>query len=210
MFGTSPEFNVDLPPGWRNNPRAAEAAAWREQAAHRAGLNRTTERISFAWMAGSRVPSAREILVFRDGTDEEFHALFGAVAADSLDARSVNMLVQHGKEALADDGLPFYQSLPGRRTDWKIAELPNGDTVGFIIPTRTVYDASISYLGIVPEHRGQGFVNDLLATMVGMHHAQGAERIVGTTDATNSPMRAAFERADFKVTRSRMVHTAQG
>jgi RimJ/RimL family protein N-acetyltransferase len=208
VFGTSPEFNVDLHPDWRSNTRAVEAAAWREEAAHRAGLTRTTERISFAWTAGSRMPSDRGILVFRDGTDEEFRALFGAVAADSLDTRSANMLVQHGKEALADDDLDFYRSLPGRRSDWKIAELPSGDTVGFIIPTRTAYDASISYLGILPEHRGQGFVNDLLATMVRMHDADGAERIVGTTDAVNSPMRAAFERAHFKVTRTRMVHTS--
>lgn len=33
----------------------------------------------------------------------------------------------------------------------------------------------------------------------------GAPRVVGTTDATNTPMRRAFERAGFAVTKRRIV-----
>ena len=78
--------------------------------------------------------------------------------------------------------------------------------VGFIVPTRTAYDASISYPGVLPEHRGHGYVHDLLAEMVHVHRDNGQARIVGTTDAVNTPMRAAFEAAGFTVTRVRIVH----
>jgi RimJ/RimL family protein N-acetyltransferase len=49
-------------------------------------------------------------------------------------------------------------------------------------------------------------VHDLLAEMVHVHHDDAQTRIVGTTDAANTPMRKAFERAGFTVTRVRIVH----
>ena len=38
-----------------------------------------------------------------------------------------------------------------------------------------------------------------------MHHAAGEPRVVGTTDAANTPMWRAFERAGFGVTKRRIV-----
>ena len=108
---------------------------------------------------------------------------------------------------MADDDLAFALSLPVEREAWRSAHLSDGRAVGFIVPTRTAYDASISYLGVLPEHRGNGSVHDLLAEMVHVHHEGHEPRIVGTTDAANGPMRSAFERAGFSVTRVRLVHS---
>lgn len=132
--------------------------------------------------------------------------MFTGVAAGSIDAHTIDMVAREGNDALADDDLEFYLSLPGNRDAWQIATMNNGTTVGFIIPTRTAYDASISYLGVLPEYRGNGYVHDLLAEMVHVHHYDGQHRILGTTDAANAPMRAAFDRANFTVTRVRIVH----
>ena len=87
-----------------------------------------------------------------------------------------------------------------------LARAASGDIVGFVIPTRTAYDASISYLGVLPEHRGRGYVNSLLAEMVRVHADAGERQIVGTTDADNLPMRAAFSRAGFTPAAVRIVH----
>ncbi len=97
-------------------------------------------------------------------------------------------------------------ALPGRRDAWQIETLLDGTVTGFIIPTRTAYDASISYFGVLPEHRGNGHVHELLSQMVQGHHDDGKQRIVGTTDAANIPMRAAFEGAGSVITRVRIVH----
>jgi ribosomal protein S18 acetylase RimI-like enzyme len=61
-------------------------------------------------------------------------------------------------------------SLPGERDARRVAELPDRTTVRFNIPTRTACDASISYLGVLPGLRGHGYVHDLLAEMVHIHH----------------------------------------
>lgn len=207
--GTPLEYNVDVAPIWTGDPAAVEAVRWRHDAAHLGGFTRTTERISFARTETDPTPPRSNRLRFSPAEDTMFRALFAAVAPGSLDDHTNDMVAREGIDALADDDLEFYRSLPGERQAWKTAHLPDGTTVGFIIPTRTAYDASISYLGILPEHRGHGYVHDLLAEMTHVHHDNGQARIVGTTDAANTPMRAAFERAGFTVTRVRIVHTQQ-
>lgn len=199
------EFNVDVPVGNSMDDSLSRALAWRESAAHRGGFTRTTERVSFARTAHDPMPEASTRLQFSAGTDAQFLEVFEAVAAGSLDSHTQAMVAEHGVAALAADDLAFYSSLPGQRDAWQIATRLGG-TVGFIVPTRNAYDAAISYLGVVPEHRGHGYVHDLLAQMVLVHHEAGEQRIVGTTDSTNLPMKAAFERAGFTVTRTRTVH----
>ena len=207
-FGAGPslEFNVDVSPGWVEDAATVAAVQWRAKAARAGGFSRTTERVSFARSSTDPLPFRSKRLLFVPGSDETFHALFAGVAAGSLDAHTLDMVAREGIDALADDDLEFYLSLPGERNAWRVAQLHDGTVVGFIIPTRTAYDASISYLGVLPEHRGHGYVHDLLAEMVHIHHDDGQPRIVGTTDAANLPMRSAFERASFTVTRTRIVH----
>jgi ribosomal protein S18 acetylase RimI-like enzyme len=207
-FGAGPglEFKVDVSPDWADDAESVEAVRWREKAARLGGFSRTTERVSFARADTDPLPARSTRVRFVSAPDTAFRELFARVATGSLDAHTLDMVAREGVDALADDDLGFYLSLPGRRDAWRIAELPDGTTVGFVIPTRTAYDASISYLGVLPEHRGHGYVDDLLAEMVHVHHDAGEIRIVGTTDAANVPMRQAFERASFAVTRARIVH----
>jgi RimJ/RimL family protein N-acetyltransferase len=207
-FGSGPalEFNVDVDADWMSDPAAVRALRWRERAARAGGFRRTTERVSFARADADPRPERSLRLLFASASDDVFRGMFARIAAGSLDAHTVDMVTRQGIDALADDDLAFYLSLPGDRAAWQIATLHDGTTVGFIIPTRTAYDASISYLGVLPQHRGNGYVHDLLAEMIHVHHDGGQQRIVGTTDAANTPMRAAFDRAGFTVTRVRLVH----
>ena len=200
------EFNVDVAVTDPTDRSVSAALEWREAAAHRGGFTRTTERIAFARTADDPRPEISTRLRFAAGTDDQFRALFGAVAAGSLDSHTRSVVAEHGVAALAADDLAFYTSLPGLREAWQIASRTDGTTVGFIVPTRNAYDAAISYLGVLAEHRGNGYVHDLLSQMVRIHHDAGEQKIVGTTDAANLPMRAAFERAGFGVTRTRIVH----
>ena len=52
-------------------------------------------------------------------------------------------------------------------------------------------------LGVVPEKRGQGYVNDLLAQGTQLLEHEGADPIKSTTAATNFPMANAFQRAHY-------------
>lgn len=204
--GSALEFNIDVPSDWANDSAAVEAVQWREKAARAGGFSRVTERVSFVREAADPRPDRTFRLQFKSAPNDAFRALFAGIAEGSLDAHTLDLVAREGVNALADDDLKFYLSLPGDRGSWRVAGLTDGTPIGFIIPTRTAYDASISYLGVLPGHRGNDYVHDLLAEMVHIHHDDGQLRIVGTTDAVNTPMRAAFDQAGFRITRKRIVH----
>ncbi len=55
----------------------------------------------------------------------------------------------------------------------------------------------VGFLGVLPSHRGHGYVDDLLAEITADLADMDAQRITADTDATNTPMAAAFDRAGY-------------
>jgi ribosomal protein S18 acetylase RimI-like enzyme len=66
----------------------------------------------------------------------------------------------------------------------------------------------VAYLGVVPELRGNGYVDDLLAEITHLLAAAGAQWIQADTDLANRPMAAAFQRAGYRNFAVRMVLSA--
>lgn len=77
-----------------------------------------------------------------------------------------------------------------------------------LVPSATPYHRNVGYSGVLPGHRGQGLVADLLSEVTRIHAAAGAERITATSDVTNLPMAAAVDRAGHQVTEIRLVLAA--
>jgi RimJ/RimL family protein N-acetyltransferase len=136
------------------------------------------------------VPAASGRLVFRPGQDEEFLAAFRRVAVGTLDAATQRDLATIGADRQARSDLEFYRSCPGESSWWRLAETTGGELVGFAIPSATPYHRNVGYLGVVPELRGHGYVDDLLGEITRVHAADGADRITATTDVPNAPMAA--------------------
>lgn len=203
-----PDFHLDVPTHWREDPAAAQAVGWRTRAAARVGLTERIDRLSFAWEAGTPLPARSTRLVFRPGDDAAFLDAFARVAVGSLDILTTRNLAAMGPHAQAQDDLDFYLGLPGHRDWWRLAHAPDGTLVGLVIPSRSAYDASVSYLGVVPEARGRGYAHDLLAEITHVHASAGATRITGTTDTTNVAMGSAFHRAGYSLRSTRIVLSA--
>jgi RimJ/RimL family protein N-acetyltransferase len=207
-FGATPEFSLILRTGWRDDPGIAAAVAWRADAAKAAGLTDVVERFRYEWTPAAGVPALSGRLVFRPAGDEEFLAVFRRVAAGSLDVATQRDLATMGADSQARGDLEFYRSCPGERSWWRLAETTDGELAGFAIPSATPYSRNVGYLGVVPELRGRGYVDDLLGEITRAHAADGADRITATTDVPNTPMAAAFDRANYRVTEVRMVFQA--
>lgn len=207
-FGVRPDFNLILAAGWRDDPAAAAAVAWRGSAATAAGLTDVMERLRYEWTPAAGVPGSSSRLDFRTGADEEFLAVFRRVAVGSLDVTTQRDLAVMGADRQAGGDLEFYRSCPGERSWWRLAETSGGELAGFAIPSATPYHRNVGYLGVVPELRGLGYVDDLLGEITRIHAADGADRITATTDVGNTPMAAAFDRANYQVTEVRMVFQA--
>ena len=199
-----PPFTVRLPGGWREDAEATRAATWRCEAMADVGATSSLERRQYAWTPESGVPSSSARVSFRQGSDEEFVELFREAARGSLDVETRRALETMNEVSQAWDDFEFYEGCPGEREWWRVAtdaDVP----VGFIVPSATPYNRNVGYLGVLPSRRGQGLVDDLLGEVTRIHAAAGAERITATTDMTNLPMAAAFDRAGYQVTEIRLV-----
>lgn len=202
-----PEAILDLAGDWRDDPAAVRAVEWRQRAAAAIGLTHGTERVSLEWSTAAPLPARSTRLRFHPADDAAFLAGFTRVAQGSLDEQTRRTLAELGPAGQAEDDLDFYTGLPGQRSAWRIATDLAGTEVGLIIPSRSAYAASVSYLGVYPEHRGHGYGHDLLAEITHRHRADGAERITGTTDLDNRPMLRAFLAGGYHATGSRLVLT---
>lgn len=204
-FGNLPLYNISLPGDWRTRPGLAEAVAWRQEAASKAGLTREIERLRYEWTPAAGTVEPTGSLVFREGTDEEFLDAFARLSAGSLDVHTQTELRSMDAEQLAREDIEFYLDCPGERSWWRLAELPDGTLAGLAVPSATPYHRNVGYLGVVPEQRGRGLIDEVLAEITRFHAAAGAERITATTDTVNVPMAAAFDRAGYEVTEIRLV-----
>ena len=129
------------------------------------GARPLVERLRLEWRPGTpiRAPSGR--LSFRQthGRDEMV-ALMTLVLDGTLDAHSrddlTHMTPDRGSRRALRPGDGGYRS---PQAWWRIATLPDGEPVGFVTPARNDYNPIIGYIAVLPEHRGNGYIDDLLA-----------------------------------------------
>jgi ribosomal protein S18 acetylase RimI-like enzyme len=95
-----------------------------------------------------------------------------------LDAAPCRRSISLGLGDTYDD----LRHLPGGRAMWRLGLDHSGTLVGAVLPTRNPVSATIGYLGVLPELRGRGDVDDLIAEA--LHRAmmrQGRDNPAGET-----------------------------
>jgi RimJ/RimL family protein N-acetyltransferase len=194
-----PEYIRNVPPDWRDDEVARHLVEDRMLALERTGARLLVERLRFQWRPGTPVPEPRGRLVFRPVRDtEEILDLMTRVLDGTLDAHSRDDLTRMSPREAAvrhyEDELAHYRS---PRDWWRIATLPGGDPVGFVTPARNNYNPTIGYLAVLPEHRGNGYIDEILAEGTRILAVQDVPRIRAATDLGNTPMANAFQRAGY-------------
>ncbi|MFJ5845323.1 GNAT family N-acetyltransferase [Streptomyces sp. NPDC092903] len=199
--GPRPEYGRFVPPDWREDPVVRDVVEARIRVMERAGARMLVERLRLEWRAGTPVPADSGRLRFRPVAGrEDLLALMAPVMEGTLDA--------HGRQDLASGLSPLaaaekhYDEELARYTTprewWRVAELPDGEPVGFVIPARNDYNPIIAYIGVLPARRGHGYIDDLLTEGTRVLAGQdGVERIRAATDLGNVPMAKSFERLGY-------------
>jgi RimJ/RimL family protein N-acetyltransferase len=196
---TPPEYGRFLPADWRDHPHTRKPVEDRMAALERVGAKLFVERLRLEWRPGTPVAGLSGRLVFRPVRDaDELVELMTLVLDGTLDAHSRDDLTRMTPDEAArqqyDDELDRYAS---PHDWWRIATLPDGEPVGFVIPAHNGYNPIIAYVAVVPAHRGHGYIHDLLAAGTSLLAAQNVPRIRAATDVGNAPMAAAFARAGY-------------
>jgi RimJ/RimL family protein N-acetyltransferase len=196
---TPPDYGRFLPADWRDHQHTRQVVQDRMAALERVGAKLLVERLRLEWRAGTPVGELSGRLTLRPVRNPaELIDHMTLVLDGTLDAHSRDELTRMSARQAAQehyhDELERYAS---PHEWWRIATLPDGEPVGFVIPAHNGYNPIIAYLGVVPAHRGHGYVHDLLAAGTSLLAAQNAPRIRAATDVGNAPMAAAFALAGY-------------
>ncbi|RAO03687.1 hypothetical protein GAR05_00667 [Micromonospora saelicesensis] len=195
-----PEYGRFIPADWRENPDTYRVVRTRMGVLESTGARLTVERLRLEWRPAAGLPTPDRRLAFRPALDtDELVALMTRALDGTLDAHSRTDLAQMSPHEVAlkhyEQELATYSS---PREWWRIGTLgENGEPVGFVVPARNAYHPVIAYLGVVPEHRGHGYVDGLLAEGTRTLAAEDVPRIRAATDLGNVPMAKAFARAGY-------------
>ncbi len=200
-------YHLALPPGWRDCRSTADAANARIEAATAAGLRMIVERYGYRWTTDHALPRRPGRLEYRSESDDEVVLdMFRRVHIGTLDAHARRTVTARGLDAAARKDFDILCRMPRAREWLKLAHTRAGEPVG-LVATSWAAEPLIGYIGVVPEHRGNGYAYDLLVEATHLLVAEGAEAIVANTDTTNHPMVATFERAGYPVAEMR-IHLA--
>ena len=196
---TPPEYVRFLPPEWGSDAALVRDVDLRRAVLERLGARPLVERLRLQWEAGGPVSEPNGRLRFRAVADRaELVGLMASVLEGTLDAHSrvelTRMTPIEQASLQYDDELASYTT---PREWWRVATLPDGTPVGFVIPARNAYNPIIAYIGVLPAFRGKGYVDDVLAEGTRILAAQGVPRIRAATDVGNEPMARAFARAGY-------------
>lgn len=194
-----PEYLRIVPPDWREGGVTRRVVEDCVLALERTGARLLVERLRFQWRSGTPIPKPGGRLAFRPVRDtEEILALMTLVLDGTLDAHSREDLTRMSAREAAvrhyEDELAHYRS---PRDWWRVAALPGGEPVGFVTPARNDYNPIIGYLAVLPEHRGNGYIDEILAEGTRILSAQDVTRIRAATDLGNTPMANAFQRGGY-------------
>ncbi|SDS63295.1 GNAT family N-acetyltransferase [Actinoplanes derwentensis] len=191
----APEFTRFVAPDWQRSGDDTWMRVLEE-----CGAKLFVERLRLHWEPGTPIAEPSGRLAFRAPRDaDELIEMMTLVLDGSLDAHSRDDLTRMSPRECAEEQ---YRSELERystpRDWWRVAELPGGEPVGFVIPAHNGYNPIIAYIAVLPGHRGRGLVDDILAEGVRVLAGQGVPRIRAATDVGNVPMAAAFARAGFR------------
>ena len=196
---TPPEYSRFLPADWRGDQHTGQAVHDRMGALERAGAKLFIERLRLEWRPGTPVAGHSGRLTFRPVRNPgELIELMALVLDGTLDAHSRDDLTRMTpRQAAQEQYRNEFERYASPHEWWRVATLPDGEPVGFVIPAHNGYNPIIAYLGVVPAHRGHGYIHDVLAAGTSLLAAQDVPRIRAATDVGNAPMAAAFALAGY-------------
>lgn len=177
------------------------------------GLPLVQTKLRYVWHQTDEPLTEPARLTYRnldDIGDEAFIDLIRRSSVDSLDRLDQLQVTEMGSEQHAHTYFDLLKNEFGHFPHWwQAAYTPTGEAVGHVIPVPYNlhrHEGTIGYIGVVPEQRGRGYVDDLLRRGMAVMIQDGIQTMICDTDAPNIPMQRAFERSGYTQTDTTWVY----
>jgi len=157
----------------------------------------------FEWRGGEPnvEPARLSFRTLEEVGDEAFVEAMRRVSEGTLDREIREERERLGPQEAAREFFEDAQRVDHGPSWWRLAySRPEGKLVGLVMPAQPPGFLTLFYVGVVPEMRGRGYIDDLLVagtgTLLEAQARDGNEKpLRADTDVANAPISAAFERA---------------
>ncbi len=131
-------------------------------------------------------------------SNETFIDAIKQVTVGTLDSEDYLELKNLGAEKAALNYFNILKDIDYKPIWWHLAYKSDGTLVGLVVPQKfSNEEGAINYIGVVPDHRGHGYVHDLLAKGTSILKIDGIKHIIADIDVDNIPMANALSRAGY-------------
>ena len=181
-----------------NSPNRNE----RKRLLEAAGFGLVQEKCGFEWKDAGVPVAVSDRLNFRSLAEVGEPAFVHAVQRVTEGTLDRDLLAEVRAVGAEKQAQQYFNTI--RDTDfhpdwWQLGLLPDGTLAGLIVPQKFGdWGAGINYIGVVPELRGRGYVNDLLAKGTAILQANGFTTSLAEIDSLNTPLATALARAGYK------------
>ena len=157
------------------------------------------EKQGFLWTDdGGRVerPTRIRIRTLGEVGRDAYADVIGRAGAASLDREGRYYFGLLGPAGWAEEMFGYLEE--GDESSWLVGEeAADGRAVGYVAvsPFDEAATATIVYIGVLPEWRGQGFVDELVRAAMLAVRARGFRLLLSDADVLNRPMLTALLRA---------------
>ena len=160
------------------------------------GFDVFIEKQGFSWRDdGSRieVPTRLEYRTIEEVGVNAYRSVMSRCGEGSLDRNDRYYWDGCGAENWARQMTEYIADAD--RAMWLIGYIGD-DPVGYVAVARHgEWGSTIVHIGVVPEHRGNGYIDDLIAAGTAAAKDQGITTMLSDVDVVNTPMLAAMRRA---------------
>ncbi len=155
-----------------------------------------SEEIRWEKMVGADMPRPSGRLGF--GTLPESFAARAMLLAEACTGSLDPAFRAAASPSGALESLGMLADLPHQPDWWQQAFDEHGRQVGLVLPTGGGGRGAIGFVGVWPEHRGQGYIDDLLTRGLDTLAAAGISHVHAHCAVSNTPMAAALARCGFR------------
>ncbi|MDQ2674588.1 MAG: GNAT family N-acetyltransferase [Chloroflexota bacterium] len=178
-----------------NAERDGDIGFW-QSALTDAGFSLFQEKRGFVWTDTGQELPAPERLVLRSVRETGVDAYAAAMAATipgTLDGNDQFYLELCGPEGWGREMVGALEE--GDEDGWLLAYEPDGNRAGYVAVGRFEEGVgTIVHIGVAPERRGRGYVDELLRAANRAARQRGYGSVLSDVDVANAPMLAAMER----------------
>lgn len=162
----------------------------------------TQEKKSFVWeeeVINSLLGDLYFSTLEQVGSNEFINAI-EKVTAGTLDEDDLAWVKEFGSKEAAIKYFNLLKDIDYNEGWWKLAYNQKQELLGLVVPQRLTEDiGGINYIGVIPEKRGQGYINHLVIEGVKTLKDNNIKKVIADIDVKNYPLDIVLQKQGFKL-----------